>query len=347
MFVDMVSSSEFGSVLSVKAYAEYVRSFQETCIAQCEYFFHDLHSEIYQSREFACRYRAAGDELMVIAHTDDPANDAYHLVCLALTLKCSWLQAQENIDRLASGMASTELAIGIHSGTVWAVDNGQGHDIEGFSINVAKRAESLSRRGTRTNLVVTDPTYKLLARRTRNLLFGPRSVSDMKGILVPMATRELVAAFVNPVRRMYPGFRSRFREAAALALTSNALDSWIHSCLQVCEEQSTEKVSDESMARCATMLAVDPYDPVSLYYAAQGWRERDDLIRADLYLDDLVRHWPNLGDAWLERARVAVARDRPADAQRFLLEALRRDTTVDAQQDPLLHQLLQGGDRVV
>ena len=268
--------------------------------------------------------RPIGDELAVFMHTNWPWDDIYQLVCLAITIKCAWLGCPLNAQRLADGMGTAELAAGIHYGKVWAHRAERGFAKQGFAINVAKRVESASREGDRFRVFVSDPAYKLINRRMRNLIFGPRRLAAMKGVVVPIGVHELIESFVGVRRRLAPEFHGDFERVAGEALAANTFDLWIHSCLQVwSEERHGGRVTDVAFDQCKALLKTDPRNPVALYYAAQAARERDDPETALLYLEDLTRHWPSLADGWLELARCYRHRGDLARARQGVLQARR------------------------
>ena len=64
LFVDLVSSSEFSSILSLQQYADYVDTFEALCKSQCEYFFTVFHNRDYLPvRDY--KLEIQGDELAV------------------------------------------------------------------------------------------------------------------------------------------------------------------------------------------------------------------------------------------------------------------------------------------
>lgn len=78
LFVDLVNSSVFASVLSLEEYAVYLDDFHETCRCQCEFYFKNFLKGAYQEgKDYS--YKIAGDELLVFAHSDRPQNDVYQL----------------------------------------------------------------------------------------------------------------------------------------------------------------------------------------------------------------------------------------------------------------------------
>lgn len=48
LFVDLVSSTEFASVMGLREYADYVESFYRLCVEQCRHFFEVFHGKRYR-----------------------------------------------------------------------------------------------------------------------------------------------------------------------------------------------------------------------------------------------------------------------------------------------------------
>jgi len=83
----------------------------------------------------------------------------------------------------------------------------------------------------------------------------------------------------------------------------------------------------------------DPLNAVALFYAAEGERDRGEREIALLYLQDLVRAWPTLADAWLVLGRLHGELGNLAEARRCILQARRRGVSVEeavlpGQSDP-------------
>jgi class 3 adenylate cyclase len=323
LFVDLVSSSEFASVMGLREYAEFVESFHDMCMQQCGYVFDTTWRDKYlhDGRHYA--FEATGDELVVFLHTERPHDDVYQLICLAITLKCAWLGMPYNADRIRRGVPASELAVGIHSGRIWAVREPDRVRRCGFAINLAKRTESVSRQGSNFRIAVTDPAYKRVNTRLRNLLFGPRIRTEMKGIVLPIGVYEIVDSFVNPARRMAPQLMEGFETIARDALATSSFDLWIHSCLQVSSEAKQDRVSDSELAVCEQVLNIAPANAVALYYAAQGYQERGDDPRALLHLEDLTKVWARFADGWLERGKLLSKLGEKEAAHRCLQQARR------------------------
>ncbi len=303
LFVDLVGSSDFASVLGLREYASYVESFEQLCEQQCRYFFDVVHAGHYQhGRDY--HWTMIGDELVVFLHTGRAPDDIYQLMCLAIMLKCGWLGLDTNAKRIAEGMGVAELGAGIHIGRVWATWNGEKFDLRGHAINLAKRIESASRQGDRYHILVSATAFKRVRRRLRNIIFSRQQITPMKGIVLPMGMHEVADSFVDISKRLAPQFLDGFQRIARQAIEANALAMWIHSCLMVYEEATAGSVSDELLTLCENMLHVAPDSPVALWYAAQAMDERNEFEFAVAYLEDLTQHWPQFADGWLQLGKM-------------------------------------------
>ncbi len=320
LFVDLVDSSLFASILPLDEYAAHLRSFRAICERQVRHFFEVvLQAKFKRGPEYD--YQQTGDELVVTLHSDKPSNDVYLLTVLAVTLKCAWLAAPHNVERLGRGLSTCELAVGINFGAVWARRMGNGFSLSGYALNLAKRIERHSRQGEHFSVFLSDFAFKQINLKMRNLFIGRRELIQAKGIVGAIGVSELMDSFVNPVSRLEPELAQNFSANMRIALHNTSRDLWIHSCLQVSEEAAHGCVTDENFQLCREVLSVDPSNPVALYYLAQGYRERRAMDEAALLLDELVQLWPHFGDGWLEYGRVLRKMDRLAEAKRAFIRA--------------------------
>lgn len=317
----------------MREYATYLDSFEDVCCGQCDYYFQTFHGGKFR-RGVDYDWKFLGDELAVFVHSGRPANNVYQLVGLAITLKCGWLGMPPNMERVRCGFPSAELAAGVHTGTVWATPRDGRWFLRGSTINIAKRVESASRTGEHFRIFVSDPAFKRIGRKVRNLLFSPRQVVGMKGVVLPVAVREVRDSFMDLSARLCPRFVPAFRHTAPLALDSATFDLWIHSCLQVWEEAANGRVTDECLDLCRRVLHLEPSNACALYHAAQGVRERGDLETAKLYLEDLTRCTPDFADGWLELGRVLKQLGSPAAARQAVLHARRHGVATDEESLP-------------
>jgi class 3 adenylate cyclase len=340
LFVDLVSSSDFASVLGLREYARYIDSFEQLCRTQCEHFFRVARHYDWKSAYVPYEIQFLGDELIVYMHTDKRHRDVYQLLALAITLKCGWLGTALNKERLQAGAPSAELAAGIHVGSVWAQRTATGYKRRGFTINVAKRVESASREGQNFRIYVSDPAMKRVNRQIRNVLFSPRKIVQMKGVVVPVGVYEVMDSFINPgptqtkPPRLEPSLFEGFANVAQFALDTNAFDLWIHSCLQVADEaRNGKKVTDDNLERCRRILNIDPKNACALHHLAQGLRDRGEFETALLVYQDLTSHWPGFADGWLEMGKTLKMTGDLTAARNAILQA--RRCGVEGHEEPL------------
>src|SRR5688500_4190337 len=132
LFLDLVSSSEFGSVLGLHEYSRYVDWFHHLAAEQTEYMFITALKSKYL-RGVHYEVKLVGDELAVFLHSDNASDNVYQLICLAIVLKCGWLGAPFNAARLEEGLSTAELAAGVSLGMVWARRTETGFEKRGFA----------------------------------------------------------------------------------------------------------------------------------------------------------------------------------------------------------------------
>ncbi len=322
MFVDLVDSSVFASVLGLKEYSDYVESFHEVVRVQCEHFFeHYLRGKYERVRDY--EYFVIGDELVFFMHTAKPSNDVYLLATLGITLKAAWFASPFNRERVERRSAAAEIAVGINFGTVWARQLESGFKTQGYAINLAKRIESHSRDGRHFRIFLSDTAYNLLHTRMRNLLFSDREFATGKGILGRFSVYEIVDAFVDSVERLAPEIAELFEELMGAAIDSNSRDLWIHSAYQVAGEKCHGGVTEEAADRCRRVLNYQPENAVALYYLAQFYREQENLELAEISYSQLLRAWPDFGHGHLEFGKCLTEMGKEKEARTAYLCAER------------------------
>jgi class 3 adenylate cyclase len=164
-----------------------------------------------------------GDEVAIFLHPEDLRSDfeeasgEYDLYEIALrkvlmfafSLKLNWLFSKYNIERLENKMQPRDIGIGIHCGNVYLQKNrlqlGKKKEgdkrwaAEGYAINLTKRIEGASRKGTETKVLISSEILGNVlhfsqnnttgAKNTRRsiledfgLKLGPKILEELKGI---------------------------------------------------------------------------------------------------------------------------------------------------------------------
>jgi hypothetical protein len=176
---------------------------------------------------------------------------------------------------------------------------------------------------------------KRVNRRSRNFLFSPRKIVQMKGVVVPVGVYEVVDSFINPDQRLAPVLLEGFLKVAHMAMNTNAYDLWIHSCLQVYDEKKNKNtVTKENLDLCHKTLNIDPRNACALLHAAQGTRDNKDWETARLIYEDLTSHWPTFGEGWLELGRLLKKMGDLPGARRAILQARRCGVENDEEELP-------------
>lgn len=303
LFMDLVDSSVFASVLELREYAAYLDSFRNICLSQCRYFFEKfLEGKYSEGPEYSARI--IGDELLVYVHTGKAHNDVYLLACLASTLKAAWLAAPLNQLRTSRRQPVSQISGGIHYGLVWAHPHGRGYDFSGYAINMAKRIEGHSREGSRYRILLSDHAFKQIHFRQRNLLFGPCLTFDSKGLLGRTIAYEIHSTFMNLGQRLDDQLAPDVKRLLAEAVQLTTQDLWMHDFHQVWTEATCGEVCDDAMDLCRAVLMYEPNDPNAMYHLAQALRERGDPETARMILNELTAAWPRFGDGHWELARL-------------------------------------------
>jgi class 3 adenylate cyclase len=303
LFMDLVDSSVFASVLGLREYADHLDSFHQICLNQCRHFFGGfLEGGYAEGKDYSARI--IGDELLVYVHTGRSHNDVYLLACLAATLKAAWLAAPMNQMRIARKQQVSQVSGGIHHGPVWAKAAGNGYEFCGYAINMAKRIEGHSRVGTRYRILLSDHAFKQVHFRQRNLIFGKCLSFDSKGLLGKTIAYELHSTFMNLGPRLDPSLAPQVSRLLAESVDLTTQDPWMHDFHQVLSESSSGKVTDQAMDQCRAVLLHDPTDPVALYHLAQALRERGDPATALIILHELTTAWPRFGDGHWELTKL-------------------------------------------
>jgi class 3 adenylate cyclase len=317
LFMDLVDSSVFASVLGLREYADHLAAFHQICLRQCRHFFDGfLEAKYVDGRDFSARI--IGDELLVYVHTGRSHNDVYLLACLAATLKAAWLAAPMNQVRIARKQSASQISGGIHHGPVWANPVGNGFDFCGYAINMAKRIEGHSRMGDRYRILLSDHAFKQVHFRQRNLIFGKCLSFDSKGLLGKTSAYEIHSAFMNLGPRLDPELAGEVKSLLARIVDLTTQDPWMHDFHQVWSEADGGNITDPAMELCRAVLLHDPTDPIALYHLAQALRERGDPFAARNILRELTAAWPRFGDGHWELARLLLSMGEDAESSEAL-----------------------------
>ena len=140
-------------------------------------------------------YNIRWDEAVVILYSDTLMKNIYTALMLAFYMKSIWFQSSFNIERISEAKIPSDIGIGIHTGKV-IVRNRVSQDgnpkAEGYAINLAKRIEGLSRRGTHLKIMLSSDAKTLLQQFDIDVELSAQITEHFKGILSPVIVYEVI-----------------------------------------------------------------------------------------------------------------------------------------------------------
>jgi len=333
VFADIVDSSKFSSVLGFKKYAERVIRFQQLFKRLGRRYF----PEVTDTTTAFNRVDSRGDEGIV-----------FHLEPSDLNKRANWVfSAIEFLYHLKGRLyferdnANMEFPVrmgigaGIHVGTVAFATNVTDYrsdivQIEGFSINKAKRVESSSRGGIFSRIILSDEAARLM--EGQPVLLHPVS-SSMKGIEANATVHEVRSGLFSGLRidTDDEGDKALVDGVTALAKTPIRIDeewlkSLIVSVLDVKLSKTFAKEHRKGYRDAQLNLAwysTCEDDPILLYLRALDYRQQEEYTQQIRYLKKILDEYPDftfakkqmvnacwqLASQSVERAEKIYARD--------------------------------------
>lgn len=192
-FVDIVGSCEISNHATLSEY----RCLLEELESVSEQAKHHAFPTV-GARQNPFYVKRRGDEVFCLASSGRAMEDIKRVVSFVTILEIQWATSRCNTLRLQNGATPYELGCGIHLGPVSLAEIPRKEadppvsSAEGFSINMAKRVEGLSRRGSSSKVFVTDSVLSTVREgRWRPLVFSDLQRLDMKGFINPPQVAEL------------------------------------------------------------------------------------------------------------------------------------------------------------
>jgi len=313
MFVDIVDSSVYSSILGIEKFAEKVLTFQE--------LFRDLGRRYFNNRPYFdervdswCDVDSRGDEglIFVVDPRQSGAELVHSAVKFALELKARLkiLNLKEKEKDLPP--REMKIAAGIHYGEVAIITTSELKEdvyrklinrIMGYSINYAKRVESSSRIGRFSQVFLSKEAADLLS-------YSPVVLSkyeaSLKGIQSNDEVYEVRSAFLDEVPLLVADgaggidneqflrfFTEDFIEAEFLRepwLKSFAL-SVLNSRKEAVRGSASEKEYFDRISKMAWRKPTED-DPIMLYWRAQECENSGKYSRAVTCLRDILKEYP-------------------------------------------------------
>jgi hypothetical protein len=311
MFVDIIDSSVYSSILGITKFAEKVLSFQRLFVDLGECYFNDK-PYFAEKIDSLCQVESKGDEGLVFVV--DPRQTGDELVHRAVKFAFELKARLKILNQRETDLPPTEMkiAVGIHYGEVAVITTSQLKDgvyrslidrIMGYSINYAKRVESSSRIGSFSQV--------FLSREAANLLsYSPvvlyKYEASLKGIQANDEVYEVTSTFLDEVPLAHcdgaggisnEDFVTYFADDATESQFTREpwLKSFVLSVLNTMKDtyqgSTLEKGYFDKISRLAWHKLTEN-DPIMLYWRAQECEEAGKHSRAVACLKDILRDNP-------------------------------------------------------
>ncbi|MEW6261931.1 MAG: hypothetical protein AB1641_02535 [Thermodesulfobacteriota bacterium] len=327
VFVDIVDSSKYSTVLGYKEYARRLLDFQNTFEKLGKTYFPD---PVDRSREY-CLVRARGDEGILFYATTQPnfSELVFRSIEFIYHLKG---RLRFGIDEKNEGSTSPRrmgLGAGIHVGQVaFAIKQENSRSIidrlEGFSINYAKRVESCSRLGKYSRVFLSKEAAKVLEDKPVVL---SRMTAPMKGIEESTEVFEVQAGLFSGVKLDPSDPEDEYLQSRVNSIVDRLIEMeepWIKSLavsvLDYLLGQSPVSARRQEYRNLQLNLAWHSSiedDPILLYVRARDFWEKKKYTQYIRYLRQILQDHPEFVHA---RKRMITAcwaitkgRAEPAD----------------------------------
>ena len=205
LFADIIGCSEVSNNRSIEDYDVFINEFHDICVKTRDLLFP---KKEYSVEEIESSIK--GDEICLILHSgrdiesdyfssfeiekDKIVKDVSNSILFAVGIKLTWLISQYNRERIKCSLLPRDLGIGIDIGPVsFSVHPATGREksSEGYSINLAKRIEGVSRAGKHSKIFISKEIKYICNENNIPIEFETEKVFDLKGITTPPYLHEI------------------------------------------------------------------------------------------------------------------------------------------------------------
>lgn len=308
LFVDVIDSCQYSAYLGTDEYARQILSFQEHFINVSESFFpkiEGLKGDFFQSE-------TRGDEgSIILADTRrKPSELIYDAVQLSFELK----GLLEISNSLTNGFKPMRVGVGIHFGPI-SIVSAPDKKVIGYSINIGKRIESLSRVGRYSNIFLSRDAHRLLD--TDPILFA-KHTADLRGLQSNETVYEVISAYFDDIPRCE---EAELKSSELIGYyTKNFANCdflknpWQKSLvasllLSLAKKHKSPAARSTYVSKAYNFCWRDPIedDPILQYLRALERTEANCLTKAATILKGLVTAYPDFVNARLKLAKVCWA----------------------------------------
>lgn len=184
IFCDLVGSSEVANELTPEKYAnDYIKSFY--FVGEAALNFIGMENEKWKlDNTNEIEYEPSGDEVLIFKSINDIKNctrDVVTALSFAYTLKLYWLLSPYTVGKILDKKPPREIACGVHIGKIVRVKSSDNSPkYASYDINIAKRVEGVSRKGTSSNVYVTNFIGEKFNKWRKNELRISKKIEDLR-----------------------------------------------------------------------------------------------------------------------------------------------------------------------
>jgi hypothetical protein len=340
LFADLMNpGSEKAKSLTLQEYDEMIVDFQNTLSLVTS---SHLKNFGYIGDSADSEWSIAGDELRIFLYSGNLRYDVHNALILSVKLKLGWLTSVFNQKIFMEGRPVSRISVGIHCGSVIKDDRqrqmsiGQGqYHIDGETIRLTKRIESIAREGTAYQVMVGEGPYQVCNEdRQINVTFSEPIREVPEGQKNKLLVYEVVS-FVDYeiVPTMPYSMKDRLGEAMEYAVVKSVPEPWIYFTLLryyisriLAGEQ--EEVGEKAVKLADQALKVLEYKKTInnilgwLYTHCDSLRN---LEKGHQCFDEAQEIEPHDQAALLHRTRISKKRDNIKLAEESYEDILRRE----------------------
>jgi len=226
LFGDIVASATISEYSSEEDYDDFISEFQTLALSVIHENLakHDLNEE---DQQF-CEYSVRGDETVLLLYTKRPERDINMALDVAIELKRKVFLSRFNRSR--QGRSFFDVGIGIHYGRVVlkrhpSADGAHRRfNAEGYSINLTKRIEAYSRKGTFSKIMLSKRFAELV---TRPMILSKREDVTLTGIYGAFPIHELQVCGNSGEPEYFPQIAREDIDYYVAALENSGYDIWL------------------------------------------------------------------------------------------------------------------------
>jgi len=302
IFTDIIDSSRYSAILGIEQYAENIITFQNTFDKVSKEYFCETK---YLEGAYFC-YKSQGDEGAIFIIPDETTHDPSEIIYLAVHYAFQ-LKAGLSISFLGdTSMKKMQIATGIHFGKVATVKNNKVMEvppekidnIEGYTINYAKRIESSARFGKYSRVFLSKSASSFLSYKPVVL---ERHEVDLKGISQLEDVFEVRSAFCKDLKidifKEKELFSETFISGIGLDLLEEPwLKSYVISVLEsIRKKQTNPAIEKKYYQKISDFIWKDhaENDPIVLFVRALHCGNDDKHTRKVSILKEIIDKFPS------------------------------------------------------